>query len=238
MVLVHGAPDRSKSFARVVHHLTDLPVTVYDRRGYGKSLAAGDHGAGFDAHADDLIELLDGVPSVVVGQSAGGAVAMLAATRAPHLFAALGVWEPPMVPWDWWVGEFAQRRLAAWVANPDSVALAEEINRMNIGDERWDALSERTRSLLRAEGRAFQADMASQSEPYLHLSDLVVPMVVGTGTVHFDDRYRVAHRKLAELARAELYVGEGAGHPAHSTHPEVWAGLVRATVALSNASHG
>ena len=34
-----GAPDRSKNFAAVVDRLADLPVTVYDRRGYGKALA-------------------------------------------------------------------------------------------------------------------------------------------------------------------------------------------------------
>jgi pimeloyl-ACP methyl ester carboxylesterase len=143
-----------------------------------------------------------------------------------------------MVPWDWWVGEFAQKRLAYWVGHPDPAVLAEEVNRMMVGDERWDALSERTRSMLRAEGRAFQADMASQSAPFLDLADLPVPMVVGTGTVHFDERYRAAHRRLAELAGAQLYVGEGADHPAHSTHPEVWAGLVRATVASAKAAHG
>ena len=50
VVLVHGAPDRSKNFAAVVDRLADLPVTVYDRRGYGKSLAAGAEG-GFNVHA-------------------------------------------------------------------------------------------------------------------------------------------------------------------------------------------
>ena len=95
VVLVHGAPDRSKNFAHVVHRLADLNVTVYDRRGYGRSLDAavrpdGSFAGGFDVHADDLVTILDGTPSIVVGQSAGGAVAMLAATRAPELFLALG----------------------------------------------------------------------------------------------------------------------------------------------------
>src|SRR5215216_1802867 len=77
VVLVHGAPDRSKSFAHVVHRLPDLAVTVYDRRGYGKSLDAAWNAdrlfsGGFAVHADDLIDMLDGRPSVVVGQSAGG----------------------------------------------------------------------------------------------------------------------------------------------------------------------
>ena len=96
VVIVHGQPDRSKNFARVLHLLTDLPVTAYDRRGYGKSLNAAPKARGFSDHADDLLEILDGTPSIVVGQSAGGTIAMLAATRAPELFLALGVWEPPL----------------------------------------------------------------------------------------------------------------------------------------------
>jgi hypothetical protein len=31
-----------------------------------------------------------------------------------------------------------------------------------------------------------------------------------------------------------LYVGEGADHYAHQSAPEIWCGLVRATVALAN----
>ena len=113
VVLVHGAPDRSKSFTRLVDHL-DLPVTVYDRRGYGESLAAGAEGVGVDVHAADLIAVLDHTPSVVVGHSAGSAVAMLAATRAPELFLALGVWEPPMTAWEWWPPENRDLREGLW----------------------------------------------------------------------------------------------------------------------------
>jgi pimeloyl-ACP methyl ester carboxylesterase len=40
VVLVHGAPERSSTFNRVLELLGDLPVTVYDRRGYGRSLAS------------------------------------------------------------------------------------------------------------------------------------------------------------------------------------------------------
>ena len=84
---------------------------------------------GFAVHADDLIALLDDMPSVVVGQSAGGAIAMLAATMAPELFLALGVWEPPMVPWDWWVGEEAQRRTMDYASYDDALRLGEDFNR-------------------------------------------------------------------------------------------------------------
>ncbi len=233
-MLVHGAPDRSKNFAHVVHQLGDRDVTVYDRRGYGKSLAAGEHGGGFLRHAADLIELLDGRPHVVVGQSAGGAIAMLAATLAPELFAALGVWEPPMVPWDWWMGREAWDRTVIWALYTDTELLGEFFNREILGDERWERLPERTRQLLRAEGAAFRADMSSQFEPYFELDQLKVPLVVGCGTAAPDPRFQQANRRLADRIGAEWLVVPGADHFAHTNHPEAWVELVRATIELAN----
>lgn len=235
VVLVHGAPDRGKNLAHVVHRLSDLPVTVYDRRGYGRSLAAGEAGGGFAVHADDLIDLLDGVPSVVVGQSAGGSVAMLAATRAPELFAALGVWEPPMVAWDWWVpGGEAWARTMTWAMYSDPYQLGEEVNRGILGDERWEQLRPSTRDMLRAEGVAFRDDMAGQVRPYFDL-DLLrkVPFLVGCGTVSYTPAFLDAHRRLAERTGGELFVAEGADHYAHTNHPEAWVELVRRTLALA-----
>lgn len=239
VVLVHGAPDRAKNMANVVHRLRDLAVTVYDRRGYGKSVAAGrsEDGSvlgGFDVHADDLIDLLDGRPSVVCGQSAGGALAMLAASRRPELFAALGVWEPPMVPWPWWVGDEAMERTMTWARYDDPYQLGEDVNRGILGDERWNGLRDTTKEMLRAEGVAFRADMACQAEPFFELDHLKVPLLVGCGTVAPEQRYTEAHQRLAQRTGAELFVGDGADHFSHTNHPEVWASFVRATVDLAN----
>jgi pimeloyl-ACP methyl ester carboxylesterase len=244
VVIVHGAPDRSKNFAHVVHMLSDMPVTVYDRRGYGRSIPAavaedGEILGGFEVHANDLIELLDGRPSVVVGQSAGGAVAMLAATKAPELFAALGVWEPPMVPWDWWAGAEATTHMRAMMGDAGASAMVERFNRQMIGDERWDGLREVTRAMLLAEGPAFHADLACQFEQYLDLSHLKVPVLVGWANdvgQDMPDHLRGASRRLAEHCDAETFMVEGANHFAHTGRPDVWAELVRRTVALANRS--
>jgi len=236
VVLVHGAPDRSKNFAHVVHQLGDLPVTVYDRRGYGKSLAAGAEGGGFDTHADDLIAILDDTPSVVVGQSAGGSIAMLAATRAPALFLALGMWEPPMTPWEWWPPELREQTME-WAHAADAEALGEQFNRAILGDARWERLPERTRHLLRAEGEAFRADMASQELPFADLDQLTVPRLVGCGTaVPPDSLFAGIHHRTAEMTGSKLLVIEGAEHSAHISRPEAWVRLVRATIEL--AGHG
>ena len=238
VVLVHGAPDRSKNLAHVVHRLGDLPVTVYDRRGYGRSLDAawaadGTFRGGFDVHADDLIELLDGTPSIVVGQSAGGTIAMLAATRAPDLFLALGPWEPPLMAWSFWDATDAHEQTMHWASYADAGELGEAFNRRILGDDRWEQLRASTRELLRAEGAAFRADMAYQDEPFMDLDQVKAPTVVGRGTLAPDPALLDAHDLLAVHLGAELLVVEGADHFAHTNHPEAWVELVRRTVALA-----
>jgi pimeloyl-ACP methyl ester carboxylesterase len=238
VVLVHGSPDRSKNLAHVVHQLGDLPVTVYDRRGYGRSLDAawsadGTFHGGFDIHATDLIQLLDGTPSVVVGQSAGGSIAMLAATRAPELFLALGLWEPPLMAWPFWDGTDGLAQTARWAGFADSAELGEAFNRTIIDDARWDRLRASTKQLLRAEGAAFRADMAYQLQRFMDLDAIKAPTIVGRGTAAPDPAMLVSYDLLARHLGAELLVVEGADHFAHTNHPGAWVELARRTVALA-----
>ena len=222
----------------MVHRLPDLPVTVYDRRGYGKSLEAAwdsdrSFAGGFQVHADDLIAILDDTPSVVVGQSAGGTIAMLAATKVPELFLGLGLWEPAMVPWDFGTGTDAYEYTMALAGYDDPLALGERINRDILGNDRWDALRPSTQQMLRAEGWAFRADMACQREPFLDLDALKPPIVLGCGTVPRHPGWHRTQALVAERLGAELFVAEGADHFAHTGAPEAWAELVRRTVARS-----
>jgi pimeloyl-ACP methyl ester carboxylesterase len=230
VVLVHGAPDRSKNFAKVVHLLSDMAVTAYDRRGFGKSLHVDPPSAGFDTAVEDLLSVLDGRPSVVCGQSVGGTIAMMAAIQAPELFLALGVWESP-VPWEtFWPRDNQEKWLPLWLSHAPR-DLGEQFNRSLIGEDRWNQLPERTRELLRAEGASFHADLASQVQAPFHVADVKCPMVVGAGT-DTEEWLLDAYRELARVTHAEYFVTEGANHVAHTHFPEVWAELVRRTVAL------
>jgi pimeloyl-ACP methyl ester carboxylesterase len=214
----------------VVEELGDLPVTVYDRRGYGRSLTPGATGVGFDVHADDLVAILDGTPSVVVGHSAGAAVAMFTAGRAPELILALGLWEPPMTAWDWSPRNLRELSLAMG-RSKDPGATVESFMRMVLGDAQWEQLPEPTRDHLRAEGAAFRADMVSQDRQFIAIDELRVPGIVGCGdeiAEHVD-----AHTRTAKEIGFDLLVIKGTGHFAHVTHPGAWARFVRATVDLA-----
>ena len=232
VVMVHGAPDRSKNFAAVVDRLPDLRIITYDRRGYGKSLDVKPPARDFTDHADDLIAILAGQPAVVVAQSVGCNVAMTAAARLSILVAALGVWEPPNAWCDWWPTPDLAEGAARFAAAVDTRALGEEFNRGILGDDRWESLSARTKEILRAEGAAFRTDMAAElSAPY-DFADIKAPTVVGYGTATSSGHAEGA-RRLAALLGAEPFEVAGANHFAPLTAPDAWAMMVRKAVRLA-----
>ena len=232
VLLVHGSPDRSKNFAAVLELLGDRRVIVYDRRGYGKSRDARPAARDFGDHADDLVAVLDGRRAVVVAQSVGCNVAMTAAARAPHLVAALGVWEPPNAWCDWWPTPELVETAEGFAATSDTRALGESFNRGILGDERWDGLPERTKEMLRDEGAAFRADMRAELTAPFEFADVKCPVVVGYGTATSTGHAEGA-RRLAAIMGADLYEVPGADHFAPLTSPAAWAMLVRKAIALA-----
>ena len=232
VVLVHGAPDRSKNFAAVVELLADLPLVIYDRRGYGKSLDAVPPAKDFADHAQDLITILDGRRAVVVAQSVGCNVAMAAAAKAPSLVAALGMWEPPTAWCDWWPVPDLKESVCRFVAATDTELLAETFNRDILGEQRWEALPDRTKGMLRREGAAFHADMNSELTAPFDFADITCPVIIGTGTATVSGHLEGA-RRFAKILHADLFEVEDATHFAPLTNPAAWSELVRKAVALA-----
>jgi pimeloyl-ACP methyl ester carboxylesterase len=64
--------------------------------------------------------------------------------------------------------------------------------------------------------------------------DLTTPLVVGVGSTSTAPSARDA-RRLAVLLDSPLIALAGAGHPAHRTHPALFAELVRRTVARTGS---
>ena len=103
---------------------------------------------------------------------------------------------------------------------------------MVLGDARWDQLPERTRHLLRAEGAAFCADMASGDSRFVEIDLLRIPGLVGCGDEYPD--FVDVNARTAEEAGFEFLVIAGAGHYAPISNPEIGATFVRATVELAH----
>lgn len=230
VVFVHGSMDRGAAFVKSARLLRDLDLVRYDRRGYGRSVGAG-LARTVDEQVDDLVAVLDGQPSVVIGHSMGGVIALATAELHPDLVRSVGCYEAPM-PWlEWWPGSSAGGAAVSVDDGPE--AAAERFMRRIIGDEHWERLPGGTQAQRRAEGPALLADLRAvrTEEAPFELALLPVPVVAGHGSVTAE-RHRLATRALAEGApHAELVVIDGAAHHAPVTHPEAFAGLVRRAVA-------
>ena len=227
IVLVHGSMDRGASFARVVPFLAGRRVIRYDRRGYGRSVDAGEP-VGVEGHARDLAAVIDehaGGAAVVVGHSLGAAVVLAAACERPDAVAGIGAYEMPM-PWDpSWTHTSAGRHTIAEAQARGPGAAAEVFLRRMVGDDRWEALSPAQRDERRAEGAALVAELRSLHEregaPF-DLDRLRCPLRPAHGTSS-KPHHVAAARALARMVGDTPTVFEGAGHGAHRSHPERFA---------------
>ncbi len=247
VVLVHGSLDRAASFARVIRRLDDLHTVAYDRRGYHRSRHALPLHTTLDGHIDDLLAVIDGRPSVVVGHSYGGDVALGAAVRggAEAGIVSVVAYEPPM-PWlgSWarspnsqavMTGSEASEGSAAPVAadHASAAEAAERFFRRMMGDASWDRLSEAAKAERWADGPALEAELAAirtRRAPF-DVTTLAVPAVFGRGG-RSAPRHRDTVGWLTEhVPDGELVEIAGASHGAHLTHPDAFAAMVRSAVA-------
>jgi pimeloyl-ACP methyl ester carboxylesterase len=238
IILVHGAPDRSAAFRKVLAHLQDRHVIVYDRRGYGRSLHL-DTARTMVEHAEDLLNLAKQCPQppVVVAHSFGSNPTMLAATLRPEAFRVLGLWEPPM-PWvDWWP-ERTKEYNAGVAASDDPSREIEEMYRRLLGEDAWADMPPERRAQRRAEGPAFQADMASEIEAPFAFRDVTTPTIVGYGT-ETSEEHDYGARWLADmLPNATCEVIPGTGPAAPHTHPREFAAFVVSVADARDLPHG
>src|SRR5690606_23736342 len=145
---------------------------------------------------------------------------------------ALGVWEPPELSRSWWPDAELVERARQESTRTDTEALGEELARGLLGDDRWEALADGARSMLRAEGAAYRVDVEAQLAGHYELGSVDAPVVVGCGTASAGGRAEGA-RRLARVLGGDLYEVEGADHHAPVSHPAAWAGLVRRALALA-----
>jgi pimeloyl-ACP methyl ester carboxylesterase len=246
VVLVHGSLDRAASFTRVMRRLDDLHTVAYDRRGYHRSRHALPLNTTLDGHIDDLVAVIDRRPSVVVGHSYGGDIALGAARRGGAEAGILAVvaYEPPMP----WLGAWARsansnramasrRRLEpprdTEVSDPVSAAeAAERFFRRMVGDASWERLSDTAKAERWADGPALEAELAAirTDEAPFDVTTLAVPATFGRG-----ERSATRHRDTVgwlgeHVPGAELVEIAGASHGAHLTHPDAFAAMVRSAM--------
>jgi pimeloyl-ACP methyl ester carboxylesterase len=226
VVLVHGVMDRGSAMLRVARLLPGASWSIYDRRGYGRSIAPTPvdvHG-----HIDDLIAILELVGqrserrAVVVGHSLGGAISLAAAQRRPDLVESLFVYEAPMS----WMPFSADAIAASTVGSPEEAA--EAFLRRILGDDGWASLPAATRARRLIEGRALVAELTSSVRgPFFDPARVEAHVVVARGSDPPQRAILAADTILAALPDGEPLVIEGAPHGAHLTHAAELAAAVR-----------
>ena len=113
LLMIHGIISDSSFFAPAAEYLTDdFRVITYDRRGYGASEDGEDHSV--FAQASDAARVLEehsASPAWIVGNSAGGLIAVELALSRPELVRGLILVEPSLV-----FDEASRDLIAAWNA--------------------------------------------------------------------------------------------------------------------------
>ncbi len=236
VVLVHGAMDRAASFGRTMRRLGGFDVIAYDRRGYAGSLDAGVAPSVLD-HARDLARVIDWAAdpaAVIVGHSLGGTIAMTVVAEGLAEVPAVLAFESPVPALDESFDRVGGG--AVEVGERDGPeAAAEHFYRLMVGDASWERLRAGDRTQRRSEGPALLAELTDLRRRDRALEPRAVrrPVTVGVGG-RSGDRLRAAalllQQRLPDGHLSELVT---AGHGAHLTHPDEFAGLVRTTAALA-----
>ncbi len=235
---MHGSLDRGESFRRVVRRLPELTTVAYDRRGYQGSRAGGV--VGLDGHVADLLAILSDVrsrgasPVIAVGHSVGGDVVLGAALADRRACDAIGAFEPPLP----WLGfrrprpDGGPRQGGRAPMTDDPGAEAEQFFRRMVSPSAWERLSDAGRADRRADGPALLADFESlRGDPPFDVVDLAVPALFGMGGTASAVHHRDTVTWLgAHVPGAAVYEIPGSQHGAHLSHPDHFAGFIRAVL--------
>ncbi|MGZ4762834.1 MAG: alpha/beta fold hydrolase [Ilumatobacteraceae bacterium] len=224
IALIHGSMDRSAGMLKLSRHLDEeFRVLRYDRRGYGRS-AHLDEPFEIGAQVGDLVGLLAGRQAVLVGHSYGGNVALATADRHPELVAGVAVYETPMSWEPWWPTTTAGSIAVAETTSPEDAA--ERFLRRMLGDDRWEALPERSKHTRRAEGVAMVGELADirRYKPWREAS-INVPVVVAFGSLGAA-HHRRGMTHAAALLGCPVVELANCRHDAPLSHPSLFRSVV------------
>lgn len=205
----------------------------YDLRGYGQM----DEADGPFHHADDLLDLLDGEPAVLVGASMGARVALEAAVLAPRLVLALVLLAPAFEDWEWSAatrayGEAEERFLAAGDLD-EATALSVRFWVVGAGRSS-DAVPREVLELVTAMQRralAVQGALRAPESPRVaalreRLPEITAPVLVVVGEHDITEVHEMAQAIHAELPQAQFAQIRGAAHLPALEAPEPTGRLI------------
>lgn len=226
ILLVHPAGATASTWGALVGELARIGrVIVYDRRGYART--GGEPVRAVSGHTADVAALLETLrtpPAVVVGTSAGAAIAVDLAVRRPDLIRAVIAHE---FPWRFTrhLPDRSQIKALAEIGalalrgrNGDAVeVLLRSAYSYRDGTSAWDAFPEEWRRVARDNASASLADFRNSIASYPSAGDLAtvrVPVVCSYGERSPESMARLVRSLAAAMPAATVREIAGAGHAA------------------------
>lgn len=217
LVLVHGTLDRKAGMALIAREAQKYCTVIrYDRRGYGTS---NQHEGPFSVqdNIDDLAKIVGDRKVVVFGHSFGGQVALGLASRSTSSVVGVSTYESPLSWMPWW----SHNSAGAAAVQQEPRDAAETFMIRLVGQNRWDALPEKTKEARRREGPALIGELADlRRQCPWDLESITCPVVVGVGEKALEHHRRGAEWLANNLLDAQLVTIAGAGHGAHVSHAQ------------------
>lgn len=204
-MLLHSALGDSRLWRHQVAALADrFDVVAPDLPGYGNTPMPREEFSMIDYVVPHL-------PGALVGNSAGGMVALRTACAHPELVSKLVLVDPGLPGWQW-----TEQMRDYWAAEAEAIDAgdldaATEVNlQMWLPPELWDEV--RPQQL-----RALQLQTAHEEPPLrwpeqFDPSALAMPVLVVVGKDDKPDFVAIAHHLAETIPGAELAEVEGAGH--------------------------
>jgi 3-oxoadipate enol-lactonase len=226
ILLIHPAGSTASTWGSANEELGAFGrVITYDRRGYARS--GGGPVRSMSTHTADaasILEYLRTPPAVVVGTSAGAAIAVDLAVRRPDLVKAVVAHEFPWrftrrLPSGSQVAALA--KIAAFVLCGRESDAAETLLRSAYtyrdGGTAWDAFPDEWRQVGRENARPTLADFRNSIGTYPSAEELAtvgVPVVCSYGARSPDGMARLVRSLALAIPTARTHRIEGAGHAA------------------------
>ncbi|HET7450889.1 MAG TPA: alpha/beta hydrolase [Gaiellaceae bacterium] len=238
ILLIHPAGSTASTWGASAEELARIGrVIAYDRRGYARS--GGTAPRSMSPHTADaaaILEHLCSEPAVVVGTSAGAAIAVDLAVRRPGLVKAVVAHE---FPWRF-ARHVPTRPQVAALATIGSLALRGRISdageallrfaySYRDGGSAWDAFPEAWRQAGRENARPALIDFLNSIRSYPSASDLrriEAPVRCSYGGRSPDSMVSLVRSLSSTISGATLHRIEGAGHAAPFDAPANFVELI------------
>lgn len=216
LLFVHGAGGDHTIWGEQLRELSkDFSVAVLDLNGHGRSPAR--EGDGLQTYVEDVLAVLEAIalPTVVIGHSMGGAIALTAALQRPKNLVGLGL-----------VGTGARLKVHPQIlelCQTDFEKAVELVISWAFAEGVSPELVHKAREQMRRNGQAaLYRDFAGCNvfDVIARLSEITVPALVICGREDKLTPVKYSEYLQQTIPQAHLKIIEGAGHMVMLEHPQ------------------